>query len=63
MATPKDPDLEKKTMNFRIGDFDKMQELFPNTPASVSIRNLVSVFVDKHYAESEAPTEVPDVNL
>lgn len=55
MSTPKNPDLVKKTMNFREGDFEKMRELFPKVEPSVSIRDLVSTFVDKYYKASPPP--------
>lgn len=55
MATPKNPDLVKKTMNFRKGDFEKMDELFPSLSASEAIRKVISAFVDKHHHASVPP--------
>lgn len=60
MATPKNPDLVKKTLNLRAGDFEKMAELFPKSGGgSIAIRDLISAFVDKHYRE----TTPPEINL
>lgn len=63
MATPKNVDLVKKTMNLRVGDFEKMKELFPKLDASVAIRDLISAFVDKHYAKTPQPESDQDVEL
>lgn len=56
MAKAKDDTLVKVTMNFRKGDFEKMHALFPDEYPSVSVRNLVSAFVDKHYDSTPTDT-------
>lgn len=61
MPRPKNPDLVKKTLNFRPGDFEKMAEMFPSKGASVAIRELISAFVDKNYLESEMPETPTDL--
>lgn len=53
MATPKNPDLVKKTLNLRQNDFEKMAELFPAKGGSCAIRELISRFVDTHYPKEE----------
>lgn len=60
MATPKNPDLVKKTLNIREGDFEKMAALFPRTSPSIAIRELISAFVNKHYGQPN--TEGLDVS-
>lgn len=57
----KKTDIEKKTLNLRTADFDKMGEMFPKQGASFAIRSLIARFVDKHY---EAPSQTkPDPDL
>lgn len=63
MATPKNVDLVKKTMNYRVGDFEKMQELFPKLVPSVAIRDLISAFVDKHSPKTPPPESDQEVEL
>lgn len=60
MSTPKNTDLEKKTLNLRTGDMEKLGELYPRTPPSVTIRNLVSGVVDKLYVRAETPETNPE---
>ena len=60
----KNVDLKKHTLNLREGDFDRMAMLFPKLGGSVSIRTLVSNYVDK--AEAALPTPklpVKDIEL
>ena len=54
MPRPRRNEFEKKTLNFRPGDFDKMGELFPAKGPSVAIRETIAAFVDKIY--TSAPT-------
>lgn len=63
MSTPTDPDLEKKTLNLRKGDFEAMNELFPKLKPSVSIRRLISSFIDKARKTAEVPDLPNDVEL
>mgnify|MGYP000008791581 CR=1 FL=1 len=64
MSTPKNSDLEKHTMNLRTGDMKKLGQLFPKTPPSVTVRNLVAKIVDKYYVEAEVPSIDPaNINL
>ena len=56
-------DLEKKTLNFRRGDFEKMAALFPGFGGSVAIRTLVAKFVDKNYVASESPKDLGDIDI
>jgi hypothetical protein len=55
MARPKRNEFEKKTLNFRPGDFDKMGELFPAKGPSVAIRETIAAFVDKLYTSAPTP--------
>jgi hypothetical protein len=55
MPQTRNVDLHKKTLNFRRGDFEKIEELFPDRQPSVVVRQLVAAFVDKHY-ERETST-------
>lgn len=52
--------LEKKTLNFRVGDFEKFGEMFPEHGPSMAIRTIISAFVDLHYIEGTPvdPTKV-----
>jgi|TARA_R110000851_G_scaffold17651_4_gene55809 hypothetical protein len=59
MSKAKNPDLKKVTLNLRDGDLEKMKELFPTQSPSVSVRDLLSGFVDKYYEE---PTSVVKLN-
>lgn len=60
MARPKRADLQKVTLNIREGDMEKMAELFPQLGAGPAVRQLISAFVDKHYA---VPTSVPSPSI
>ena len=53
MARPKNLDLQKVTLNLRRGDAEKMGHLFPDLGEGPAIRQLISAFVDKHYATSQ----------
>ena len=57
----KTPKFEKHTMNFRIGDFDKMEELFPAKGPSVAIRETIASFIDSVY--EAAPTQTVTTNV
>jgi hypothetical protein len=41
-------DLEKRLINLRTGDFDKLKEYYPKFYPSGIIRELVAQFVDAH---------------
>lgn len=56
MAPRKNHDLIKKTLNLRVGDFEKMGELFPDKGSSNAIRDLISLFVDKHFKPQSPAT-------
>tara|TARA_R110000851_G_scaffold311707_1_gene471981 strand:+ start:1025 stop:1216 length:192 start_codon:yes stop_codon:yes gene_type:complete len=60
MPKAKNLDLIKVTLNLREGDLEKMKALFPTQFPSVSVRDLVSGFVDKYYEEE--PTPVINLN-
>ncbi|MBM61935.1 MAG: hypothetical protein CL484_03165 [Acidobacteria bacterium] len=60
MPRAKNDTLIKKTMNFRKGDFEKMEALFPDKNPSVSIRDLVSAFVDKHYSKPASTVDIDE---
>lgn len=57
MATAKNTDLTKHTLNLRKGDLAKMGELFPDQRPSVALRLLISAFVDKHFAKKTKTVE------
>lgn len=40
------PEYEKRLVNFRAGDIDKLRQRFPNLAYSAIIRSLVEQFVD-----------------
>lgn len=64
MARSKNIDLDKKTLNLRAGDFEKMGEMFPDLGSSVAVRTLLSKFVDRNYKVPETEVEVDiDANL
>lgn len=50
--------LTKATLNFRAGDLDKLEALFPDMGKTVAVRKIISAFIDKHYAE---PTQLPEI--
>lgn len=52
-------DLKKKTLNLREGDWEKMEEMFPDIGPSKAVRLLLSRFVDKNYT----PTPKNEVDL
>lgn len=55
MSRQKTEELTKHTMNLRTGDLEKLQQLFPKIPASVSARRIISRFVDKQMQVLEQP--------
>ena len=57
MPRPKQP-LDKRTMNFRPGDFTKMEAMFPALGPSVAVRQLVSRFIDANFVESKLPADL-----
>lgn len=60
MAPRKTEDLEKKTMNFRRGDFALVKQIFPQRDESVMVRKILSAFLDRHMAAAEAAQHVPE---
>lgn len=66
MAPRKTEDLEKKTMNFRKGDFALVKQIFPNRDESVMVRKILSAFLDRQVRASEAVPVAPegvDINI
>jgi len=58
MALRSTEKLQKHTLNLYAGDFDELQNMFPEVGASVAIRTLV-----RNYIESKRPTlsELPNI--
>lgn len=54
MAPRKTENLEKKTMNFRQGDFALVKQIFPQRDESVMVRKILSAFLDRHMQAAEA---------
>ena len=54
--------LEKKTLNFREGDFEKFGEMFPEYGASMAIRTVIAAFCDLHYVVG-SPVDISKVKL
>lgn len=56
-----DPDLEKKTLNLRRGDWDFIESICRprGIPTSVGVRTILSNYVDAHRRE----TQVTDVEV
>lgn len=52
MARPKNHDLEKKTLNLRKGDFEKLAALHPHPGPSVMLRKIISAYVDSKAGEN-----------
>lgn len=51
-------DLQKHTLNLFRGDYDKLQQLFPDTGAGPIIRQLVRGFIVRTEADATADAEV-----
>ncbi len=52
----KQDDLEKVTLNLRLGDKERIRDIFPELNWSTVVRTLVSKYVDQLTAgQSEAP--------
>lgn len=47
MPRNKSPDLHKYNIRLRRGDFETLQEYFPDVPTNQVIRGLVAAYVDK----------------
>lgn len=56
-------DLDKKTLNFRPGDFERLRDIYPEVPPSIVIRKLVSNFVDKFNREGNVNLPKVEVDL
>lgn len=54
MAPRKTENLEKKTMNFRQGDFALVKQIFPQRDESVMVRKILSAFLDRHMQAAQA---------
>ena len=51
MPRPKDHSLVRKSINLRYGDFEKLEEMFPQYGPTVAIRKILSGVVDANYAK------------
>jgi len=47
MAKPSDRELTKHTLNLYAGQYEKLQELFPDIPASTMIRKILEDFIHR----------------
>lgn len=61
MARPK-KNLQKKTLNFNDGDWDKLAEMFPEQGPSVAVRKIISRFVQEHYVPTQVESN-PDLDI
>lgn len=61
---PRNEDLQKHTLNLYRGDYEKIQQLYPDLGAARAIRHIIRQFLDR--CESEAtnmPSAPVDFNL
>lgn len=61
MARPKNEQLQKHTMNFRAGDMEALQHIFPNYAPAVVVRQLISRFIDR--ANAAAADKIPQEDI
>lgn len=55
----KNEDLQRHTLYLRVGDYEKLQSLFPAAGAAPVIRQIVASFVDR----CEQSTSLPEVKV
>ncbi len=56
-------DLQKHTLNFYAGDFDRIRALWPDQEPSVIIREFIHDMIEKHEAVSPSHTPAVKVEL
>lgn len=54
-------ELQKHTLNFYRGDFDRIRALWPDQEPSVIVREFIHDMLDKH--EAIAPSQAPDIKV
>lgn len=55
-------DLQKQTLNFRRGDWEKLAELYPDIPTSVVVRRIVSNIVD-NFDQGQQLVRLEEIHL
>lgn len=53
--------LQKHTLNFYEGDFDRIRALWPDQEPSVIVREFIHDMLEKH--ESVAQSRAPDIKV
>lgn len=56
---PKNPDLQKHTLNLFVGDYEKLQLLFPQQGAGPIIRQILHDFIARCEASDTRPSDTP----
>lgn len=59
--TVEEEPLQKHTLLFYQGDFDRMRAIYPDMPPAVAIRRLVRAHLDRRDAQVQTPP--PNVKL
>ena len=58
----KNPDLQKHTSNLHVGDYEKLQVLYPEVGAGPVIRQIIHDFIARIEAAETKPS-APEINL
>jgi hypothetical protein len=56
-------ELQKHTMNLYLGDYARLQDLYPEIGASVVIRRIIRAWIEKAEATGEQAPDQIDISI